>query len=108
VTDEDAMLVLAGAGSGKTSVITAKAAYPLERGIRTPEEILLMALGKDAANFGEAETAVMGADNYDPCFLQSQAAQPLSEQGKNKSPGRAALNLHDPVVHPFNWGRDCR
>ena len=49
VTDEDATLVLAGAGSGKTSVITAKAAYLIERGIRHPEEILLMAFGKDAA-----------------------------------------------------------
>lgn len=49
VTDEDATLVLAGAGSGKTSVITAKAAYLLERRIRQPEEILLMAFGKDAA-----------------------------------------------------------
>ena len=49
VTDEDATLVLAGAGAGKTSVITAKAAYLLERGIRQPEEILLLAFGKDAA-----------------------------------------------------------
>ncbi|MFO1158485.1 MAG: UvrD-helicase domain-containing protein [Reyranellaceae bacterium] len=49
VTDEDATLVLAGAGSGKTSVITAKAAYLFERGLRKPEEILLMAFGKDAA-----------------------------------------------------------
>jgi len=49
VTDEDATLVLAGAGSGKTSVIVAKAAYMIERGIRAPEEILLLAFGKDAA-----------------------------------------------------------
>lgn len=49
VTDEDATLVLAGAGSGKTSVIVAKAAYLIERGIRQPEDILLMAFGKDAA-----------------------------------------------------------
>ena len=49
VTDEDATLVLAGAGSGKTSVIVSKAAYVIDRGIRTPEEILLMAFGKDAA-----------------------------------------------------------
>ena len=48
-TDEDATLVLAGAGSGKTSVIVAKAAYLIERGIRLPGEILLMAFGKDAA-----------------------------------------------------------
>ena len=49
VTDEDATLVLAGAGSGKTSVIVAKAAYLIERGIRQPEDILLLAFGKDAA-----------------------------------------------------------
>lgn len=50
VTDEDATLVLAGAGSGKTSVIVAKAAYLIERGIRPPENILLLAFGKDAAS----------------------------------------------------------
>lgn len=49
VTDEDATLVLAGAGSGKTSVIVAKAAHLIQRGIREPNEILLMAFGKDAA-----------------------------------------------------------
>lgn len=50
VTDEDATLILASAGSGKTSVITAKAAYLIERGIRRPSEILLMAFGRDAAS----------------------------------------------------------
>jgi DNA helicase-4 len=49
VTDEDATLVLAGAGSGKTSVIVAKATYLIERGIRPPDDILLLAFGKDAA-----------------------------------------------------------
>ncbi len=48
-TDEDATIVLAGAGSGKTSVIVAKAAYLIDREIRRPEEILLMAFGRDAA-----------------------------------------------------------
>ncbi|WP_442971057.1 UvrD-helicase domain-containing protein [Roseovarius sp. D0-M9] len=49
VVDEDATLVLAGAGSGKTSVITAKAAYLVKAGIREPEEILLLAFAKNAA-----------------------------------------------------------
>ena len=49
VVDEDATLVLAGAGSGKTSVITAKAAYLFKAGIRLPEEILLLAFAKNAA-----------------------------------------------------------
>lgn len=49
VTDEDATLVLAGAGSGKTSVIVAKAAYLIHRENRRPNEILLMAFGAKAA-----------------------------------------------------------
>ncbi len=49
VCDEDATLVLAGAGSGKTSVISAKAVYLIKRKIRRPEQILLMAYAKDAA-----------------------------------------------------------
>ncbi|WP_299376610.1 UvrD-helicase domain-containing protein [uncultured Kiloniella sp.] len=49
VTDEDATLVLAGAGSGKTSVIVAKAAYLVTKEIREPQDILLMAFGKEAA-----------------------------------------------------------
>lgn len=49
VVDEDATLVLAGAGSGKTSVITAKAAYLVQAKIRKPSELLLLAFAKDAA-----------------------------------------------------------
>lgn len=49
VVDEDATLVLAGAGSGKTSVITAKAAYLVKAGIRKPGEVLLLAFAKNAA-----------------------------------------------------------
>ncbi|RGP37096.1 UvrD-helicase domain-containing protein [Pseudotabrizicola alkalilacus] len=50
LSDEDATLVLAGAGSKKTSVITAKAAHLLKSGIRSVDEILPLAYGKDAAN----------------------------------------------------------
>lgn len=50
VSDEDATLVLAGAGSGKTSVIVSKAAYLIEREIRAPNQILLMAFGRGAAD----------------------------------------------------------
>lgn len=49
VVDEDATLVLAGAGSGKTSVITAKAAYLVRTQICRPEDILLLAFAKNAA-----------------------------------------------------------
>ena len=49
IADEDATLVLAGAGSGKTSVITAKAGYLIKSNTRRPSEILLLAFAKDAA-----------------------------------------------------------
>ena len=50
VVDEDATMVLAGAGSGKTSVITAKAAYLVKAGIRAPEELLLLAFARDGSD----------------------------------------------------------
>ncbi len=49
IADEEATLVLAGAGSGKTSVITAKAGYLIKSKTRKPGEILLLAFAKDAA-----------------------------------------------------------
>jgi DNA helicase IV len=61
LSEEDATLVLAGAGSGKTSVITAKAAYLLKSGIREPGEVLPLAFGKEAAN--EMATRICRACN---------------------------------------------
>ena len=43
VVDERHNLVIAAAGSGKTSVIVAKAAWLVERGFRRPSELLLLA-----------------------------------------------------------------
>ena len=48
VIDEDRNLVLAAAGSGKTSVIVAKAGWLLNRGYRRPAELLLLAFARDA------------------------------------------------------------
>lgn len=49
ILDERRNLVVAGAGSGKTSVIIAKAAYLIESGACEPEDILLLAFNADAA-----------------------------------------------------------
>lgn len=48
VYDEDNVLVIAGAGTGKTSTMVAKAAYLVQQGYARPEEILMLAYGKDA------------------------------------------------------------
>jgi DNA helicase-4 len=48
VTDEQNVLVIAGAGTGKTSTMRAKAAYLVKQGYAKPEEILMLAYGSDA------------------------------------------------------------
>ena len=50
VVDEGRNLVVAAAGSGKTSVIVAKAGWLLHRGCRCPSELLLLAFAKNARN----------------------------------------------------------
>ena len=49
ITHEDNTLVIAGAGSGKTSVIVAKAGYLLKKGFVKPEQLLLLAFNRAAA-----------------------------------------------------------
>lgn len=49
VVDDDHNLVLAGAGTGKTSVMIGRAAYLLTAGITRPESVLMVAYNRDAA-----------------------------------------------------------
>jgi DNA helicase-4 len=46
--DEDCSLIVAGAGTGKTSTVVAKVGYLLTRGHVRPEEILVLAFAKKA------------------------------------------------------------
>lgn len=49
VIDEDNNLVLAGAGTGKTSTVIGRVAFLVKSGQAEPEEILILAYGKKAA-----------------------------------------------------------
>ena len=48
ITDEFFNLVVAGAGTGKTSTIVGKTAYILEKGLAKPNELLLLSFAHDA------------------------------------------------------------
>ena len=48
ITDEFSNLVIAGAGTGKTSTIVGKTAYILEKGLAKPSELLLLSFERDA------------------------------------------------------------
>lgn len=49
ITFDNRVQVLAAAGSGKTSVMVARAAYAVSRGLVSPDRILLLAFNKGAA-----------------------------------------------------------
>ena len=47
VTDEYRNLVVAGAGTGKTSTLVGKAGYIIRKNLAKPEEVLLLSFGRD-------------------------------------------------------------
>ncbi|MCY4497692.1 MAG: UvrD-helicase domain-containing protein, partial [Rhodospirillaceae bacterium] len=50
VVDEDRNLLIAAAGSGKTSVLAAKVVWLLQRGDVSPSDLLVLAFSNDASN----------------------------------------------------------
>lgn len=93
VVDEDATLVLAGAGSGKTSVITAKAAYLVKAGIRKLEEILLLAFAKNAAaEMSERVEARSGVPIVARTFHALAYDRPGRQNGKRAAAGPVSIS----------------
>ncbi len=98
LTCEDATLIHAGAGSGKTSVIAAKVQYLIQRAGRHPSEILLMAFNKNAAE--EMGKRVNDTKDPDPVRVQTFHAlgnKILCESEEEK-----------PVLAPWGKGDDNR
>ena len=86
---EGAVLVLAGAGSGKTRVLTTRAAYLMERGIRPYHMLALTFTNKAAAEMKERIGAIT-ADARDMwvCTFHAMCARILRIDGERLGYGR--------------------
>ncbi|QHJ10468.1 DNA helicase IV [Paraglaciecola mesophila] len=87
VIDDDSNLLLAGAGTGKTSVMVARAGYLLTSEQARPEEILLLAYGKKAATeMDERIKDKLGIDNIKTSTFHSLGLTIISHvEGKQPS-----------------------
>ncbi|MCV9877754.1 DNA helicase IV [Brenneria izbisi] len=110
INGEEAVLVLAGAGSGKTSVLVARAAWLLHRGEATPDQILLLAFGRKAAEEmneriqSRLHTEEIQAKTFHALALhiiqQSSRKAPMISQLESDSKKRRELLIK-------NWQQQC-
>ena len=78
------LLVLAGAGSGKTKVLTHRVAWFIDQGKITPENILLLTFTNKAA--GEMKERVLRLTDKSPAFagtFHSFCVRVLRREGRN-------------------------
>ncbi len=112
VNGEDALLVLAGAGSGKTSVLVARAGWLLMRKLATPQQILLLAFGRQAAQEmnERIESRLQGnADGIEARTFHSLALH-IIQQGSNKAPAISKLETdssHRRELLIATWRQQC-
>ena len=85
VVDEDNNLVLAGAGCGKTSVMTARAVFLVASQQAEPNELLLLAFGNDAAS----EMAARLAELPNTTQVKTSTFHALGLMILSKAQGRA-------------------
>ncbi|WP_368884479.1 DNA helicase IV [Providencia vermicola] len=94
INGEENILVLAGAGSGKTSVLVARAGWLLLRGLAKPEQILLLAFGRKAAQeMNERIHKRLQQEDIEAKTFHALALQIIRE-GSNKSPVISELEIN--------------
>ncbi|WP_145523135.1 DNA helicase IV [Yersinia rohdei] len=110
VNGEDAVLVLAGAGSGKTSVLVARAGWLLRRNEALPEQILLLAFGRQAAD--EMNSRIkqrLAIDDIQAKTFHALALQ-IIQQGSRKTPVISKLESDSQARRSLlinNWQQQC-
>jgi DNA helicase-4 len=110
VNGEDSLLVLAGAGSGKTSVLVARAGWLLQRGEATEDQILLLAFGRQAAQ--EMDQRIAERLHTDAITARTFHALALHiiQQGSKKAPRISELESDTSARHRLlieNWQQQC-
>lgn len=110
INGENALLVLAGAGSGKTSVLVARAGWLLRRKEALPEQILMLAFGRQSAQeMDERIRARLQVDGVKAWTFHALALF-IIRQGSKKSPVISALetdNLSRRKLLISHWREQC-
>lgn len=110
VNGERSLLVLAGAGSGKTSVLVARAGWLLTRGEASPDQILLLAFGRKAAQ--EMDERIRERLHTDEITARTFHALALHiiQQGSKKVPAISELESNTSArlaLLTENWRQQC-
>lgn len=110
VNGEDAVLVLAGAGSGKTSVLVARVGWLLLRQEAEPEQILMLAFGRKAAEeMNERIAQRLGSVAVQAKTFHALALQ-IIQQGSRKAPKISQLESDTHARRALlikNWQQQC-
>ena len=110
VNGEDAVLVLAGAGSGKTSVLVARAGWLLRRKLAAPDQILLLAFGRQAAEeMNNRIRSRLGVADIQARTFHALALHIIRE-GSNKQPVVSKLESDIAARHALlidTWRQQC-
>lgn len=111
VNGERSLLVLAGAGSGKTSVLVARAGWLLTRGEAVAEQILLLAFGRQAAQeMDERIRERLGTEEISTRTFHSLALY-IIQQGSKKAPTISKLENDSAARQKLlvqNWQQQCQ
>ena len=111
VNGERSLLVLAGAGSGKTSVLVERAGWLLTRGEAAAEQILLLAFGRQAAQeMDERIRERLGTDEISARTFHALALH-IIQQGSKKAPMISKLENDSAARQKLlleSWQQQCQ
>ncbi|WP_313079263.1 DNA helicase IV [Atlantibacter sp.] len=111
VNGEESVLVLAGAGSGKTSVLVARAGWLMARGEASADQILLLAFGRKAAQ--EMDQRIQERLHNDQISARTfhSLALHIIQQGSKKAPQISKLESDTEARHKLlitTWREQCQ